>query len=149
MRRCTSVCQRTADLCGPSFQACLERPSAWPLGCSGIHLELARSVDTRLHREGRSSTSDPRNESHHPCHFQLHLDMQSYSIWHSQNQSLNQHLDHIRRAEAIENGRGYYIVNEIWPESEPEENRWEPPTPDPIAVVFYQSLAPPATRRHP
>ena len=34
-------------------------------------------------------------------------------------------------------------------QSEPEENRWEPPTPDPIAVVFYQSLAPPATRCHP
>ena len=51
-------------------------------------------------------------------------------------------------------GRYCFLLHQLASRSalalhQPEENRWEPPTPDPIAVLFYQSLAPPATRRHP
>ena len=74
--------------------------------------------------------------------------MQSYSILHSQNQSLNQHLDHIRRAEAIENGRGYYIVNEIWPESD-ATRRWHRRTPTARETQPRQRPERPHARRNP
>ena len=54
--------------------------------------------------------------------------------------------DHNKEEKGDDDGGWEYFYP---PESEPEENRWEPPTPDPVAVLFYHSLAPLATRRHP